>query len=92
MAEQVRIGLIGTSYWADGFYLPSLKSHAGAITTAICGRNRARAEELAAKHDVTRVYTDYREMIESGELDAIIVVTPEDLHHPMTMTALLSVS
>ncbi len=88
MTEQVRIGLIGTSYWADGFYLPCLKSHAGAVTTAICGRNRSRAEELAAKHGMARVYTDYREMIESRELDAVIVATPEDLHHPMTMAAL----
>lgn len=31
---------------------------------------------------------DNRAMIESGGLDALVVVTPEDLHHPMVMAGL----
>jgi predicted dehydrogenase len=43
MPEQVRVGIIGTSGWADILPLPSLKSHPGAQLAAICGRNRERA-------------------------------------------------
>ncbi len=86
--KKVRIGMIGTSWWADFFYLGNLKTHEHAELTAICGRNRTRAEELAGKYGVGRVYTDYRKMLNSGELDAAIVATPEDLHYPMVMTAL----
>jgi hypothetical protein len=39
----------------------------------------------AEQHDVPEVYTDYRAMIDSSELDALVVVMPEDLYHPMVM-------
>lgn len=28
MAEAVRVGIVGTSHWADFMFLPSIKSHA----------------------------------------------------------------
>jgi predicted dehydrogenase len=69
-------------------HLTSLSTHPGARIVAICGRNRERAEELARKHEISQVFTDYREMIEKGNLDAVIVASPDDLHYPMTMAAL----
>ena len=88
MSEQVQVGIVGTSGWADTMHLPSLTSHPGASVAAICGRNRERAQEMADKYNVPAVFTDYREMIEKGDLDALVVVTPDDLHYPMTMAAL----
>jgi predicted dehydrogenase len=88
MTERVRVGVIGTSWYADIAHLPRVKSHPGAELAAICGRNRARAEEMAGKHGIPLVFTDYRNMIEKGSLDALIVSTPDDLHYPMTMDAL----
>ena len=88
MPERVRVGVIGTSWYADMMHLPNLKSHPRAELAAICGRNRERAEEMARKYEIPRVFTDYRELIEEGDLDAVVVATPDDLHHPMTMAAL----
>jgi predicted dehydrogenase len=88
MSQHVRVGVISTSWWADAMYLPSLKSHPTAEIAAICGRNRDRAEEMAVKYGIPRVFTDYGELIQKGELDAIVVATPDDLHYPMTMDAL----
>jgi predicted dehydrogenase len=88
MTDQVRVGVIGTSWYADLAHLPRVKSHQCAELKAICGRNRARAEEMAKKYGIPLVFTDYREMIEKGDLDAVIVSTPDDLHYPMTMDAL----
>ena len=88
MPGEVRVGVIGTSWWADDMHLPSIKSHPQARLAAICGRNRERAEEMAAKYDIPLVYTDYREMIAKGGLDAAVISTPDDLHYPITMAAL----
>jgi predicted dehydrogenase len=88
MSDQVRVGVVGTSNWADLLHLPSLKSHPGAQLAAICGRNRERAQEMADKYGIPRVFTDYRDMIAQGDLDALVIVTPPDLHYPMTMAAL----
>ena len=88
MSHRVRVGVVSTSNWADRAHLPALKSHPRADIAAICGRNRVRAEEMANKYDVPRVFTDYREMIERGNLDALIVAVPDDLHYSVTMDAL----
>jgi predicted dehydrogenase len=49
MTESVRVGVIGTSWYADLAHLPRIKSHPQAELAAVCGRNRDRAEEMARK-------------------------------------------
>jgi predicted dehydrogenase len=88
MADQVRMGVVGTSYWADLVYLPIFREYPRSVLSAICGRNPEHADEMAVKYDVPQVYTDYREMIEKGGLDAIVVSVPDDLHYAMVMDAL----
>src|SRR5262245_6615373 len=84
----VRVGIVGTSPWADAMYLPSLSNHPQAQIVAVCGRNREKAEAFAARWHVPHFYTDYREMIASGTLDALIVASSNDSHNPITMAAL----
>jgi predicted dehydrogenase len=88
MKKKISVGIIGTSYWADGFYLPSLKSHPNCHIKAICGRNRMPAEKLAKKYDIKLVFTDYQKLLKNGQLDAVVIATPDDLHYPMVMKAL----
>ena len=88
MSKQVRVGVVGTSWYADQMHLPVLKGHSQADLTAICGRNRDRAQEMAAKYGIPQVFTDYLEMIEQSGIDAIVVATPDDLHYPITVAAL----
>jgi UDP-N-acetylglucosamine 3-dehydrogenase len=86
--DRVRIGVVGTSWWADEMHLPNLSSHPGARVVGICGRNGERAEAIARKYAIPAVYTDYQEMIAAGGMDALVVATPDDLHYPITMAAL----
>ncbi len=88
MQDKVRVGMVGTSWYSDISHLNLLKSHPGAVTAAICGRNRVRAEEMALKYAIPTVYTDYRDMIQHGHLDAVVIATPDDMHYPMVMAAL----
>lgn len=88
MSDNVRVGIIGTSWWAEAMYLPSLRSHPSAELVAICGRNRERGEEMAEKYGVPKVFTDYRELLTKADIDAVVVATPDDLHFLMTMAAL----
>lgn len=88
MADTVRIGVIGTSFISDFYHLSILSASPEAELVAVCGRNGERAHEVAEKHSIPRVFTDYHEMIEGGLLDAVVIATPDDLHYPMTMEAL----
>ena len=84
----ISVGLVGTSWWSDSMFLASLQDHPQGRITAICGRNRQRAQEVADKWKIEKVYTDYEAMIEGGEIQALIVSTPNNSHYPMTMKAL----
>jgi len=78
MTKPIQIGVIGTSWWADLGHLPLLTSDARVKVSAICGRNRERAQEIATKFSIPNVYTDYREMIAQGNLQAVVILTPDD--------------
>jgi predicted dehydrogenase len=88
ITERVRVGVVGTSRFAEILHLAPLQSHAGAEVVALCGRNREHAQEVATKYGIPQVVPDWRELIERGNLQALVVVTPDDLHHPMVMAAL----
>ncbi len=88
MSSKVKVGLVSTSWWADMFHLPTLKSHPQAELVSICGRNLERAQEMAEKYAVSRVFADYEEMISHSDLDAVVIASPDDQHFPMTMAAL----
>lgn len=78
MAETVRVGVIDTSWYADLAHLPRVKSHPRAELAAVCGRKREHAAEMTRKYDIPMVYTGYREMIEKGNLDAVVISTPDE--------------
>lgn len=84
----VRVGVVGTSWWADAMYLPALDNHPDAVVTAVCGRNKDRAESFARRWRVPHTFTDSRELIASGKVDAIVIATDNRTHYPITMTAL----
>ena len=86
--NSLSVGMVGTSWWADAMHLPALDSHPQAKTAAICGRHRQNAQNMADSWNIPQVYTDYEEMIEKANLDALVISTPNDTHYPITMKAL----
>jgi predicted dehydrogenase len=88
MSNKVRVGVIGTSWWADMTHLPVFKADARVELTSICGRNRERAREMASKYGVPNVFTNYQDMFAANDLHAVVVATPDDEHCAMTTAAL----
>ncbi len=86
--KTVSVGVVGTSWWADAMYLPALQDHPYGQVTAICGRNPERTRQMAERWHILKAYTDYKAMIKSGDIQAIIVATNNDSHYPITMAAL----
>ncbi|MBN1350300.1 Gfo/Idh/MocA family oxidoreductase [candidate division KSB1 bacterium] len=88
MSEKIRVGIIGTSPYAEKIHLPAFASHPRAELAAICGRTQSRTAAVAAKYKIPESYADYRKMIAHANFDAVAIIAPDDLHHPMTMAAL----
>ncbi|HEX8771345.1 MAG TPA: Gfo/Idh/MocA family oxidoreductase, partial [Acidimicrobiales bacterium] len=48
----------------------------------------ARAADVASRHRIPLVFTDYQQMVATARLDAVVIVAPDEQHYPMTMDAL----
>jgi predicted dehydrogenase len=87
MAERLRCAVIGTG--AIG--LEHLKSfshcHRGGAV-AIAENNPARAREAADQFRIPRVYSDFRELLEQVDIDAVTIALPNYLHAPVALEAI----
>ncbi len=88
MLDKVRIGVVGTSWWADSMYLPALSRHPLADVRAVVGGHLEHTREFAARWAVPAAYGSLDEMLGAETLDALVVLAPNIHHHPYTMAAL----
>lgn len=84
----VRVGLVGTSGWSEFMYLQHLKDFHHGEVVALAGRNEARLQELGDRYGIKHLYSDWQAMIGSGEIDAVLVASPDDLHYEISMAAI----
>jgi predicted dehydrogenase len=54
---------------------------------AVCSRQAAAAAALAQKYAAPQAFTDYHELLQLPELDAVIIATPDFAHHELAMAA-----
>jgi predicted dehydrogenase len=70
-------------------HLHGLNANENVKIVALCDVIPERAEARAKEYSVDcKIYTDYYELIEKEELDAVHICTPHYLHAPMTIAAL----
>lgn len=86
--ERLRVGVVGTGWWAGLEHLPGLRSRADVEVVALCGRDPARLHALADRFEVAGRHRDWRELLTHERLDVVVVATPNALHHPIALAAL----
>ncbi len=86
--DTVRIGLIGCGNFSRSVLLPELSRVSGARLKAIAAASGINAKPMAEKYKAEYITTDYREMLEDKELEAVIVATRHHLHAAMARAAL----
>jgi predicted dehydrogenase len=83
----IRVGVIGTSWWADSMYLPALTAHRDATVASVCGRDPARTREFARQWDIPHSTTAVDELLDQS-LDAVVIATSNESHEHLTLAAL----
>ena len=84
---KLRFGIVGCGSIAANSFAPSLVKSAEAELTAVCRRDRAKAEEFAGRFGGCSVYTSAAELVADDQVDAVIVSTPTDTHCDYTVLA-----
>jgi predicted dehydrogenase len=89
MSDRVRVGVVGTSWWADAMYLPALAKHPLADVRAVTGgRRRDHTRAFAAQWSIPNAYDALEQMLDREHLDAILVLTPNRHHRAAVMASL----
>ncbi len=94
MAEQnirqprIRLGVIGTGWWATDYHIPGILEHPEAELVAICDTNPDRLKTAASAYQIDKKYTDFHEMLGSEHLDGVVIVTPHATHHAIARDCL----
>lgn len=79
MTKTIRIAIVGAGVWGDT-HAAIFQEHPLADPVAVCDKNVARAQALAHKYGIRRVFADVDAMLADGDFDAVSIVTPDHLH------------
>jgi len=88
MTTPVKVGVVGAGF-AAAFHLRCYRQVQGVPVevAAIVDINKARAEELARRNGVPKVFDDFRYVLEDKSVSVIDLVVPNALHLPMVLEA-----
>ncbi len=85
----VKLALLGCGDVAQRDYLPEMyRLGDRAELVAICGRTPERARSVAAQYDVPHWYTDYKRLLAESDAEAVINLTPIQLHAETNLAVL----
>jgi predicted dehydrogenase len=84
----VRLAVVGTGAIAQVAHIPVLSKMRGAHLVALCDNDGPKARALADRFEIPDVFTDLEELLDSDELDGVVIATPNHLHEPHALSAL----
>ena len=87
MSDGVRIGVVGLGIMGEQ-YVRIYQAHPAARVTAISTRRPERLAEIGSKYGVEGRHSDFRELIERDDVDAVCVATPDAAHYAPVRAAL----
>lgn len=86
--EKSKIGVIGLGGVAQLVHLPNLAKLPNAELTAVSEINKSRLQTIADKFNVKERYSNYIEMLEKSDIEAVIVATPTSTHKEIALECL----
>ncbi|WP_205093081.1 Gfo/Idh/MocA family protein [Thalassobacillus pellis] len=89
MTEKLKVGIIGAGGIAKGVHIPNyMKCGDRVEIVAIADVIKEKADHYADEFSIAHSFGDYEEMLQTVELDAVSVCTPNKFHAEATIAAL----
>ncbi|MBC7572432.1 MAG: Gfo/Idh/MocA family oxidoreductase [Spirosoma sp.] len=98
-SNRINVAAIGTGRISRDHDMPGVWQYDNALIMAVCDLDSNRAEDAkklvngyytkktGKEYDGVRVYTDYRELLNNKDIDAVLVSTPDHWHAPIVIDA-----
>jgi len=84
--KKVNVAIIGLGFGAE--FIPIYQAHPNANMVAICRRNQAELDKIGDAFGIEKRYTDFQQVLDDPEVDAVHINTPIPDHAPMSIAAL----
>lgn len=85
--KKLKVGVIG----AGGMARHHIKAYCDnpiVEVVALCDTNIKAAENRAKEYGISNIFDDYKKMLDSCDIDAVSIVTPNITHTEFSITAL----
>lgn len=83
-----RVGVIGCGRVAQQRHLPMIAELAGAELVAVSDVNAETRSKLAEQYGLKETYEDFRDLVASDSVDAVMVAAPTEFHAEAGLAAL----
>lgn len=87
MNKKLNIGVISCSVMAQ-VHMKAIMDNPNTELTMLCDINETLLNEVADRFNVDKTTTDYHQILNNPEIDAVIIVTPDQMHREITVAAL----
>jgi predicted dehydrogenase len=89
MSEQsLRVGIVGAGANTTSRHIPGLQAIEGVEIVSVCNRSRQSSERVAEEFGIPTIYTNWLDLIEANDSDAIVIGTWPYMHARLTLAAL----
>ena len=86
--DNVKIGVIGLGGVAQLVHLPNLSKTQNVELNSVAEINKNRLQTIADKFNVKNRYSNYQDMLEKSDVDAVIIATPTSTHTEIAIDCL----
>ena len=86
--DVVRLGVIGAGNFAKSVLLPAIQKQGGFDLRVVATASGPNAQQTAARFGFAAAATDWRQVVDDPQVDAVLVATRHDLHAEVAATAL----
>ena len=84
----VRIGIIGLGTNTKAKHVPGFKAIEGVEVVSVCNRSEHSSRAAAQEFDIPKVFTNWVDLVNDDEIDAVCIGTWPYMHFPITIEAL----
>lgn len=78
--DKLNIGVIGAGWWATSAHIPGIVQHERAKLRAVQNRTMDKAEKIAHDFGAELAFDDYKKLVTTADIDAVIVSSTPNMH------------
>jgi predicted dehydrogenase len=85
----IKVGVVGCGYWGPNL-IRNLRQSSDCQLKVICDASEQRLKHMRKLHHDVATTNQFNDLLQDGELDAIVIATPVRFHYEMAKSALLA--